>query len=120
MQAKLILVAAAMACGSAFAQAPAGTVQRPAEELNPNRSGGQAQVTGEVRNDMRKLMDSNSDGMVSRSEWDSYHGNVWSSMRADPQGNVPWADVNTRMMGATGGPVGKGGVVGDNGSATPK
>ena len=115
-----LTLAAALACGAAFAQAPAGVVERPAAQQNPNTAGGQAQAKGEMRADMRMMMDSNKDGMISRSEWDTYHGKMWSSMKADKRGYVAWDEVNTRMMGATGGPVGKGGMVGDNGSATPK
>ena len=41
-------------------------------------------------------------------------------MKVDKHGNVAWTEVNTRMMGIYGGPTGKGGMVGDSGSATPK
>jgi hypothetical protein len=116
-----LTLAAALACGAAFAQAPVGTIERPPAELHPAQSGGEAQATGEMRADMRMMMDANQDGMISRSEWDGYHTRMWSSMRADPTGNVAWAEVNTRMMGnVQGGPVGVGGTVGAKGNATPK
>jgi hypothetical protein len=126
MKLKLTLIVAALACGGAFAQAPAGTVARPAQEQNPNMSGGVAQQRGEMRNDMRtgmdhSAMDMNRDGMISQKEWNDYHASMWRDMKADKKGMVPWADVNTRMMGnAQGGPVGIGGQVGANGSSTPK
>jgi hypothetical protein len=128
MQFKLSLIVAALACGSALAQAPAGTLERPAHQQDPTMSGGVAQQRGETRNDARtgmgmdhSAMDANKDGMVSQKEWNSYHGNMWRSMNADKKGMVSWNDVNTRMMGnAQGGPVGKGGQIDTNGSATPK
>jgi hypothetical protein len=45
---------------------------------------------------------------------------MWSSMKADKRGHVAWDEVNTRVMGSFGGPVGKGGMVGHGGSSTPK
>ena len=121
---KFSLAILALACGSVFAQAPAGTT-RPAQEANPNASGGVAQARAGERNDAQVMadhsaMDTNKDGMVSRKEWDAYHGGMWSSMKADKSGNVSWADVNTRMMGGAGGPVGKGGQTGGAQGGTPK
>ncbi|MCE3271303.1 MAG: hypothetical protein K0S57_1700 [Ramlibacter sp.] len=111
-----ILFAVAMACGAVLAQAPSGTT-RPPQELNPNSSGGQAQTKGAMNNDAKtggmsasagttagqttamgnKGMDLNGDGMISRTEWNAYHGKSWSSMKPNKQGMVPWADVQTTM-----------------------
>lgn len=126
MISKLTLATLALACGSAFAQAPAGTLARPAQEANPNASGGAAQARAGARNDAQVMgdhsaMDANKDGMVSQKEWNTYQNNMWRSMKADKSGHVPWADVNTRMMGGgAGGPVGKGGQTGAGQGGTPK
>lgn len=122
------LAALALACGAAFAQAPAGTLPRPAQESNPNASGGVAQARAGARNDAQVMgdhsaMDANRDGMVSQKEWNTYYNDMWRSMKADKSGHVPWADVNTRMMGGAGGPVGsagKGGQAGGAQGGTPK
>lgn len=119
-----ILFAVAMACGAVLAQAPAGTT-RPPQELNPNSSGGQAQTKGAMNNDAKtggmsasagttagqtttsmgnKGMDLNGDGMISRTEWNAYHGKSWSSMKPNKQGMVPWADVQATMGGQGGTP----------------
>jgi hypothetical protein len=129
MKLKLTLIALAAVSATAFAQAPAGTLSRPAQESNPNMSGGVAQQRGDARNDMRtgmadhSAMDTNKDGMISQKEWNAYHNNMWRSMKADKKGNVAWSDVNTRMMGGAGGPVGaagKGGMAGEGQGGTPK
>ena len=112
-----ICFAIAMACGAVLAQAPAGTT-RPAEELNPNASGGKAQTQGAINNDAKtggmtasagttagqttasmgnSGMDLNGDGMISRNEWDAYHGRMWGSMKPNQQGMVSWADVQAGM-----------------------
>jgi hypothetical protein len=113
MKVTLTLIAAALACGAAFAQAPAGTA-RPSQEANPNASGGAAQAAGGAKVDARagtgmggagsatatmgaSPMDVNGDGMISRKEWDAYHGKRWGSMKPNKQGMVPWADVDASM-----------------------
>ena len=127
MRIPLTLLGALLACGSVLAQAPAGVLQRPAGESNPSMSGGVAQQRGEMRNDARtgmtmdhSSMDANKDGMVSQKEWNAYHNNMWRSMKADKSGNVRWNDVNTRMMGGAGGPVGSGGQQGKGQGGTPQ
>jgi hypothetical protein len=117
MKTTLILAAVARACGAAFAQAPAGVVKNPSQEANPNASGGKAQVKGEMNAQAKgkdagmgasagttatmghKGMDLNGDGMISRKEWDAYHGKAWGSMKANKQGMVPWTDVEASMKG---------------------
>lgn len=116
-----ILFAVAMACGAVLAQAPAGTT-RPPQELNPNSSGGQAQTKGAMNNDAKtggmsasagttadqttamgnNRMDRNNDGMISRAEWNAYHGKAWSSMKPNKQGMVPWTDVQSGMGASAG------------------
>ncbi|MEJ5992162.1 hypothetical protein WG902_19325 [Ramlibacter sp. PS3R-8] len=113
-----IFFAAAIACGAVLAQAPAGTT-RPANQLDPNASGGKAQANAAVKNDARTggnsasagttanqtmTMDVNGDGMISRQEWDTYHGKTWSTMKPNKQGMVPWADVQAGMGGQGGTP----------------
>jgi hypothetical protein len=125
MRFTLTFVSAILACGSVLAQAPAGAGNRTAQESNPNMSGGAAQQRGEMRNDARTMMDhsamdTNRDGMVSQREWNAYHNSMWRSMKADKKGNVAWSDVNTRMMGGAGGPVGVGGQQGSGQGGTPK
>jgi hypothetical protein len=128
MRYTLTFIGAVLACTSALAQAPAG-VGKQAQENNPNMSGGAAQARGEMKNDIRtgsrdhSAMDANKDGMVSQKEWNAYHNGMWRSMKADKKGNVAWSDVNTRMMGGAGGPVGaagKGGTAGEGQGGTPK
>jgi hypothetical protein len=117
MKIPFTLLALTFACGAAFAQAPAGVVPRPSQEQNPNASGGAAQTKGEMKNDVKtgkavpgapmaamnntamgnKAMDTNGDGMISRKEWDAYHGNMWRGMKADKRGMVQWSDVESRM-----------------------
>lgn len=128
MYPKLSLIAVALACGSAFAQAPAGTTSRPSQEISPNQSGGVAQERAGMRNDAHagmmmdhSAMDANKDGKVSQKEWSKYHNDMWRSMKPDKSGHVRWSDVNTRMMGGPGGPVGgTGGQPGMNQGGTPK
>ncbi len=111
MKSALILAAAALACGTAFAQAPAGVVKNPSQEQNPNMSGGKAQANADGKKGGMaasggmtttatgsKAMDMNGDGYVSRKEWNDYHGRTWSSMKGEKRG-VPWADVEARMKG---------------------
>ena len=118
-----IFFAAAIACGAVLAQAPAGTT-RPANQLDPNASGGQAQTKAAVNNDAKtggmsasagttanqttamgnKGMDMNGDGMISRKEWDAHHGKMWGTMKPNKQGMVPWSDVQAGMGGQAGTP----------------
>lgn len=109
MRLSLILIGTALACGTVLAQAPQGTLARPAAEANPNASGGIAQARGELNKDVRTgtlgaaSMDLNGDGMISKKEWDTYHARMWRSMKADKRGLVPWADVQSGMAAGQGG-----------------
>jgi hypothetical protein len=113
MLAKLTVIALTLACGSVFAQAPQGSPTRPPEEINPNKSGGIAQQRAAAKTDARTggntaamgaaSMDTNRDGMVSKKEWDRYHGTMWRGMKANKQGMVPWADVQSGLAAGQGG-----------------
>jgi hypothetical protein len=111
---KLTLIAFALACGGAYAQAPApqGSATRPPAEINPNKSGGVAQQRAGAKNDAQTgntsamgagAMDVNGDGMISKKEWDTYHGKMWRGMKANKQGMVPWGDVQSGMAAGQGG-----------------
>ena len=50
----LILSLAALACGAAFAQAPAGVVATPSAESSPNASGGAPAAKADMKVDTRK------------------------------------------------------------------
>lgn len=72
------------------------------EKINPSASGGKAAARAEMKVDARvqKSMDANGDGMVSRSEWDSYHAGLWSSMKSrSKNGMVPMTDVEMTIRG---------------------
>ena len=108
MKTKLILAAVAVACGTAFAQAP------PRQQQDPDMPSGKAQAKGEMNAQAKgskdgtlgvtkagtPAMDLNGDGMITRKEWDAYHGTRWSRFRANKQGMVPWADVQAGMKEA--------------------
>lgn len=107
MRLALIFVGTVFACGSVLAQAPAGTVPRPAAETNPNASGGVAQARAAAKTDARTMgaasMDANGDGLISKKEWDAYHLRAWRGMKADKRGMVPWSDVQSGMSAMHGG-----------------
>ena len=73
------------------AAAPGGRTA-PVAEIDPTRSGGKAAAKAETRVNAR-LMDTNGDGMVSRSEWDTYHSTAWNGMKPSASG-VSTADVD--------------------------
>ena len=54
MKHKLILAAAALACGTTFAQAPPGVVARPSQETNPTASGGAPAAKAEAKVEAKK------------------------------------------------------------------
>ncbi len=110
------LCLATLACASAFAQSPAGTLARPAQEQNPNASGGVPQARAEAKTEAKiaagvgttgmgnsgrgyQAMDRNGDGMITRKEWDAHHAGMWRGMKADKRGMVPWSDVDARLKG---------------------
>lgn len=64
----------------------------PVAEINPSASGGKAAAKAEARVNTR-LMDTNSDGMVSRQEWDTYHATAWNNMKPSNAG-VSTADID--------------------------
>jgi len=115
MKRSILFLAMALAGGAVLAQAPAG-VTRPPAEVNPNASGGKAQAKGEMNAEAKgskmgttagttamgyKAMDANGDGFVSRKEWNDYHGKMWSGMKPDKKGMVPWGTVEAAMQGGT-------------------
>src|SRR5690349_755270 len=117
MKRTILILAIALAGGAVLAQAPAA-VTRPPAEVNPNASGGKAQAKGEMNAEAKgskmgttaspgttamdyKAMDANGDGYVSRKEWNDYHGKMWSGMKPDKKGMVPWASVEAAMQGGT-------------------
>ena len=73
------------------AAAPGGRTA-PVAEIDPTRSGGKAAAKAETRVNVR-LMDTNGDGMVSRSEWDAYHTSAWDGMKPSASG-VSTADID--------------------------
>ena len=52
--------------------------------------------------DMKMVMDTNGDGMISRREYDAYHANMWKSMKSN-KGMVSQADMQTRLKQGLGG-----------------
>jgi hypothetical protein len=49
-----VMTLAALACGAAFAQAPAGVVTTPPPQVNPNASGGQPATKADTKVDTKK------------------------------------------------------------------
>jgi len=101
----ILLTLCALACSTALAQAPAGVVKNPPAESDPIASkgtpadkaqmnvdarkakdAGMAPMTGAAgsmsmnRMDM-KSMDTNSDGMVSKKEWQDHYNVMWTRMK---------------------------------------
>lgn len=97
--------------GSVYAQAPAGTTSRTAQEADANKSGGPAAAKAEMNTQAKKsgmhfssssmggsmkAMDTNGDGMISKAEWDTYHSGVWGKMKLK-NGMAASADVEAAM-----------------------
>jgi hypothetical protein len=119
MKHSLLVALVALACGSAFAQAPAGTVQRPSQESDPVRAGGAPAEKAQAKTEAKKGetpaagstmgagaastgtgmkgMDADGDGMVTKKEWDSYHSAMWRKMNKG--GKASMADVEAMMKG---------------------
>ena len=107
-----IALAATLACGAAFAQAPPGVLKRGPAESDPNTTtGGRAAIKAQARVDVRTgavplaysaenvtEIDTNSDGVISRREWDRYHAKTWSRMNAR-NGMVSRADFEATLKG---------------------
>jgi hypothetical protein len=102
---------AALTCGTAFAQAPAGTLSTPSAQSDPINSSGKAGMKAEAKVDARKSasadassgmaskpMDANGDGMISKKEWDQHHATMWGSMKSK-NGMMPRADVEATLKG---------------------
>jgi hypothetical protein len=111
MKYSTLLALAALTCGNAFAQAPAGTLQTPAAQTDPINATGPAGVKAEAKVDARKgasanasagmaskPMDANGDGMISKKEWDQHHAAMWGSMKSK-NGMMPRADVEATLKG---------------------
>ena len=67
----------------------------------PNaKAAGKAEMNVEKRkagmSDMMAAMDTNGDGMISRKEYDAYHGGMWKKMKAK-NGMVPQADMDAML-----------------------
>ena len=126
MKHSIILATATLACATAFAQAPAGVVPRPAQEINPTASGGAPAAKAEMKTEaktgampmasgmgsgssmgggmgmgMMKGMDANGDGKVSKKEWQAHHNMMWGKMKSK-NGMVSMADMEAMMK--SGGP----------------
>ncbi len=125
---KLALIAVmTIASAAAMAQAPAGTLTRPAAETAPMNSGGKAADKGQAKADAKGAtamgtttmgagmngkamrwsdMDANKDGMVSQEEYMTYHTGRWSKMK-QTNGMVSMSDMEASMNdtgGKAGGP----------------
>ena len=105
MKSTILFAAAVLACGAVLAQSS------PAVQADSNAVG-KAEKAADAKVDARKglnptatmgnkAMDTNGDGMISRKEWDAYHGRTWDSMKADKKGMVPWAQVEAGMGSGT-------------------
>ena len=99
----LFLAVSTLLCATAFAQAPSGTATRTPQEADANKSGGPAAAKAEMKTDAKKStgmksMDANGDGMVSKSEWDTYHAGMWGKMKLK-NGMASMADVEAMAKG---------------------
>lgn len=118
MKKLLLITAMALAAGTAFAQAPAGTLSKPPAESNPTDASGKAGAKAQMKVDAKtsatptagdaamkgaamQTMDTNGDGMISRREYDRYHSMMWKKM--NPTKNmVPKADYDAMIKGGPG------------------
>ena len=72
---------------------------RTPSQINPSAAGGtpaakaDMKVDAKLNNTAMNSMDTNGDGMVSRSEWDTYHSTAWNGMKPSASG-VSTADVD--------------------------
>jgi hypothetical protein len=98
----LLAALLALSCGAAFAQGPAS------QEKDPAATGGKPAAKAEMKSEAKKgdtstmgaghaKMDADGDGMVTKSEWDSYHSAMWKKMNKN--GKVSMADMETAMKG---------------------
>lgn len=120
MKQSIFLVTCALACGAVFAQAPAAPAS-PASPSSPAATetmppagagmqpggpmgkGGPGMAMGGMGGahmgmgmDM-KAIDTNSDGMISKKEFDSHHQAMWKKMKTK-NGMVSIADMEAMMM----------------------
>ena len=113
MKKVLLAAAVALVCSTGFAQAPAagGMSTATPAEVKPQKdaAGDKAQMKVEAKkaampmaaggsHDMMMAMDTNGDGMVSRAEWDAYHGSRWSKMKLT-NGMANQASMDAMMKG---------------------
>jgi hypothetical protein len=116
MNRSLLVALLALSCGAAFAQAPAGTTPRPAQETSPTAAGGAPAAKAETKTEAKKgesaaamgagagstatgtkSMDADGDGSVSKKEWDTYHSAMWK--KVNKGGKASMADVEAMMKG---------------------
>jgi hypothetical protein len=108
MNHSLLVALLALSCGAAFAQAPAGTVEKPAQETAPAAAGGKPAAKAEAKTEAKKgetstmgagpaKMDANGDGSITKAEWDNYHSAMWKKMNKN--GKVSTADADAMMKG---------------------
>jgi len=109
MNRSLLVALLALSCGAAFAQAPAGTVQTPSQETNPQAAGGTPATKAETKTEAKKGetstmgaapakgMDANGDGTVTKKEWDTYHSAMWNKL--NKSGKVSTADAEAMLKG---------------------
>lgn len=91
--------------------ASTNTGTNKAPETGAVVTNGKAMAKGEMNadarragdsSDMKMVMDTNGDGMISRKEYDAYHANMWKSMKAN-KGMVPQADMQKMLKQGLGG-----------------
>ena len=102
----------ALLCGASFAQQeppsgkPAARAQakveaktgQPATAVTAGAAAGTSSMGMGMGMDM-KAMDTNGDGMISKKEWQDYHGKMWGRMKANKAGMVPITDIQATMKG---------------------
>ena len=74
--------------------------------VTTGKAAGKAEMNVEKRKAegaaMMAAMDTNGDGMISRKEYDAYHGSMWKKMKLK-NGMAPQADVQTMLKQGLGG-----------------
>lgn len=116
MKQSVFLATFALACSAAFAQAPASPASPAAKDAMPPAgagmqpggamgAGGHSMAQGGMGGahmgmDMKamKAMDANSDGMISKKEFDGHHQAMWKKMKSK-NGMVSIADMEAMMQG---------------------
>ena len=107
----ILLSGVALLCGGAFAQQeppggkPAARAQMKVEAktgtagtaMEPAPAGTGGSMGMGMGMDM-KAMDTNGDGMISKREWEAYHGKMWGRMKLK-NGMVSITDLQAQMKG---------------------